>query len=59
MFNSLYWMPMLWDASASEILSEEASEESGQSTDSVWWNPGFWRIGASEILSEEASEESG
>ncbi|KAF8423990.1 hypothetical protein L210DRAFT_3653595 [Boletus edulis BED1] len=47
---------MRWAASASEILNEEASEESGQSTDSFRWM-GFWAASASEILSEKASED--
>ncbi|KAF8443312.1 hypothetical protein L210DRAFT_3644130 [Boletus edulis BED1] len=57
-YNMSFWSPMFpWDASASEILSEEASEEIGQSTDSVVWGPSFWMRSASEILSEEASED--
>ncbi|KAF8125131.1 hypothetical protein EV363DRAFT_1176442 [Boletus edulis] len=56
-YNMSFWSPMFpWDASASEILSEEASEEIGQSTDSFRWM-GFWRASASEILSEKASED--
>ncbi|KAF8443202.1 hypothetical protein L210DRAFT_3644063 [Boletus edulis BED1] len=62
MLNSLYWMEKVdWTASASEILSEETLEESGQPTDSSYWRLGItvWYASASEILSEEALEESG
>ncbi|KAF8443329.1 hypothetical protein L210DRAFT_3644141 [Boletus edulis BED1] len=62
MSNSLYWkFGRTWGASTSEILSEEASEESGHSTDFVWWIPTDWqwKHSASEILTEQALEESG
>ncbi|KAF8443281.1 hypothetical protein L210DRAFT_949333 [Boletus edulis BED1] len=59
---SVHWniLPR-WLFSASDILNEQASEESGHSTDSVHWMDTVtpWRRSASEILNEQASEESG
>ncbi|KAF8125146.1 hypothetical protein EV363DRAFT_1351699 [Boletus edulis] len=51
MSNSVGW-EVMWKIPASEILSQEASEET------VGWEV-MWKIPASEILSQEASEESG
>ncbi|KAF8125135.1 hypothetical protein EV363DRAFT_1176605, partial [Boletus edulis] len=47
-----FWPPMRWAASASEILNEEASEDT--MSNSFRWM-GFWGASASDILNEEAS----
>ncbi|KAF8549486.1 hypothetical protein OG21DRAFT_1515152 [Imleria badia] len=69
--NSINWLPFLedWDYSASDILNEQALEESIQKSVGAllmptentivgWpaWDDGWFRT-ASDILSEEAAEE--
>ncbi|KAF8443302.1 hypothetical protein L210DRAFT_3644120 [Boletus edulis BED1] len=53
MSNSVKW-EVMWKIPASEILSQEASEETA-----LWVERRSWRGGASEILNEQASKESG
>ncbi|KAF8125128.1 hypothetical protein EV363DRAFT_1176684, partial [Boletus edulis] len=57
--SQYYWTRFhLWDASASDILSEDASEDT--ISNAPYWLPfGQWNASASEILNEEALEESG